>query len=94
MGACYEENDVIAKNEKELLLEYKALIKQALHDHGHSGYTGTIAESPDLKIVKDAEMNLEEASDYIEEHARKWESTLAIKIKDSNKWLLGGVYSS
>lgn len=93
MGASTETYKVKAKNERELKAEYQALVETCLYDHGHSGYTGTIAESPGLDILK-IELTTDEAENYIFENAKKWENSLAIKIIDKdNEWLIGGCYS-
>lgn len=31
---------------------FNALVDQALYDHGHAGYTGTIAEKDDFEMIK------------------------------------------
>lgn len=94
MGAEFQTYEVTAKDKKELKKKYNALVKEALYDHGHSGYTGSIAESAGLTIVEE-ELSEEEAETYIDENAKKWENTLAVKIKDKeDQWLIGGVYSS
>ena len=94
MGANTETYNVRAKDQKTLKLEYLTLQENALYDNGHSGYTGTIAESPGLTVLN-IELTVDEAEDYIFENAKKWENSLAIKIKDTkDQWMIGGCYSS
>tara|TARA_R100000951_G_scaffold101420_1_gene92978 strand:- start:40121 stop:40405 length:285 start_codon:yes stop_codon:yes gene_type:complete len=66
----------------------------ARYDHGHSGYTGTIAEDNGQLDVVSTPMSEDEAYDYIEENAQKWEASLAIPVKDEEEfYFIGGIYS-
>lgn len=49
MGAAEFVNDQSAKTAKEA---FELLRKDALHWHGHSGYTGTIAEKSKFRMVE------------------------------------------
>jgi len=94
MGAETRTYSVEAENDGELKEKYEGLVAEACYEHGHGGYTGTIAESQGLTITEQI-LSENEACDYIEEHAEKWENSLAIKIRDTNHtYLIGGVYSS
>lgn len=67
---------------------------QAKYDHGHSGYTGTIAEDNGKLTILSEAMTTEDAYNYINDNARKWENSIAVPIKDTeNEWLIGGLYS-
>lgn len=48
MGAEYFETRAVGKTAREA---FKAARDEAFYDHGHSGYTGTIAEKPGYKMV-------------------------------------------
>jgi hypothetical protein len=48
MGAEQFENEVFAKSVAEA---FNLAVRQACYDHGHSGYTGTIAEKSDYIVV-------------------------------------------
>lgn len=64
------------------------------YDHGHSGYTGTIAEDNGELTIIDDEMSEDDAHDFIVDTAMKWEESIAVKLKDTqNTWLIGGWYS-
>lgn len=94
MGAEFETYKVKAKNSNELKKEYESLVEQAQYDHGHSGYTGSIAESAGLTISSE-ELSEEEAEEFIDNNTKKWGNSLAVKIKDTeDQWLIGGIYSS
>ena len=93
MGASTEFYEVNC-NKKELDREANCLRDQSKYDHGHSGYTGTIAEDSGELEIKATPMSLEEAEEYIYENARKWGNSIAIPIKDKeNVWIIGGWYS-
>jgi len=94
MGAQSAFYSITAKTIKEVKSRANGLRETARYDHGHNGYTGTIAEdNGDTKIIHPAMPDLE-AEKYIEDHAEKWEATLAIKILNTpDRWLLGGIYS-
>jgi len=49
MGAAEFVNDQSAKTAEEA---FKLLRKDALHWHGHAGYTGTIAEKRNFKMLE------------------------------------------
>ena len=93
MGADFQTYKVRAKTKTDLKAKYNELVDEAVYEYGHSGYSGTIKEGSGLKILS-IELPKSEAEDYINNHAKKWEETLAVKIKDTeDDWLLGGVYS-
>ena len=94
MGSSFEVYEVTANNDLELEVKYVSLVEKALYDHGHSGYSGTIAESPGLTVVTEYSGDSVSSEEYIMENAKKWENSLAIQIKGSNRWLIGGWYSS
>jgi hypothetical protein len=77
MGACTDHRTYKEVALKEALKLFAKDIKEALHDHGHRGYSGTIAEN--------------EAEEYINENADKWGPALIIKIPDG--FVIGGVCS-
>jgi len=94
MGAEVNYYEVKCKK-SELNNEANDLREQCQYDHGHSGYTGTIAEDNGKLTVIETPMTLDDAENYIDENAQKWKSSIAIKIADNeNLWLIGGVYSS
>jgi hypothetical protein len=78
---------------------FNAAVEDARYEHGHSGYTGTIAEKDSFKMisvpdgidpVEYAYQLLEEDDDRI---ADKWGSAGCIKLGD-DKWLFFGYASS
>lgn len=97
MGAQFEVNRAYA-DRANLVLVHDDFKREALYDHGHAGYTGTIAESPGLTI-EDQEFPTEDAArEWLEENARKWENTLAVHVQapdgpGGSYWLFGGIYS-
>lgn len=96
MGATVEFYKVKCKK-NELDNKANELREEARYDYGHSGYTGTIAEdNGSLKIVNEL-MSVNDAEEYIDNNAQKWEETIAIPVEKNDDgtttFLLGGVYS-
>jgi hypothetical protein len=81
---------------QELITLFMKDVEQACYDHGHSGYTGTIAEATGLTVTSKVFASEQEAVDHIEETAEKWENALAVKVVNDkeNKWIVGGIFSS
>lgn len=48
MGACTFQSTATGKTAKDAFTKAR---EQALYDHGHGGYTGTIAEKPGFRMV-------------------------------------------
>lgn len=94
MGAEFQYQKVIASNHNELKERYTGLVSQHQYTHGHGGYTGTFAESPGLTILDKEFVDEESAVDYVFDNAQKWENSLAVKIRNSDKWIVGGCFSS
>jgi hypothetical protein len=81
---------------------FNKAVEQAEYDHGHSGYTGTIAEKPDFILIPASEYVGRDPRDFVkhlidtrdEKWIRgKWEEATAIQT-GPNKWLFFGVASS
>lgn len=77
---------------------------EALYDHGHSGYTGTLAEKDSFVVIDDqpktrdqayelARALIEDSDDRIDD---KWGPAGAIRVKDEKDdgWLFFGWASS
>ncbi len=94
MGAEFICEKVQAKNKIDLIKIHDSLVKQAKYDYGHSGYTGSFAESPGLTIAAIEFESENGAEEYLCNHAKKWENSIAVKIKNTEYWLIGGVFSS
>lgn len=93
MGANLEFYRAKAKDERELKRKYADLVADAQYNDGHGGYTGTIAESPGLDIQVAEVFSTEDAENFIDECAKKWENSIAVRIKGTDDWVIGGVYS-
>lgn len=95
MGAEFVCEKVKAREPVQLESIHDGLVSQAQYDYGHAGYTGSFAESPGLTIITSIEFDDEQtAEDYIYDNAKKWENALAVRIKGTNDWLIGGCFSS
>lgn len=79
--------------------EAERLIEQAKYDHGHSGYSGTIAECPSAEY-HEIRKSADEAWSYFFEHpnggvAKKWENMIVVQDdKNDNLFHYGAVCSS
>jgi hypothetical protein len=94
MGAQIQITTVEAEDKKQLKDQYDALVESALYDHGHAGYTGSFAESPGLTILEKEFEDEDKAEEYILDHCCKWENSLAARVKGTNTWVVGGLFSS
>ena len=72
---------------------YENLVRECQYSYGHGGYTGTFAESPGITILDIEVDSVSAAEEYLSEKCEKWENTLAVRVKGSDTWLLGGVFS-
>jgi len=82
---------------------FRKAVEEAAYDHGHSGYTGTIAEKLDYVVIEcpKGREPYEYADDLINNGDKriddKWGPAGAIKLKPmdgSNMWLFFGWASS
>lgn len=98
MGAEFQTYRIVATSKADVKAKYESLRKQAQYDHGHAGYTGTLAEDSGLDIREESFATADEAEDWISDNCWKWEDTLAVRVGPANNgvqtWLLGGLYSS
>lgn len=86
MGAEYRE--IEADMPREKLAEWFSDIQNdAAMDCGHGGYTGTFAECRGLEITEEGFNHKEEASEYLQNHAKKWGPALAVRVGWT--WLIG-----
>jgi hypothetical protein len=94
MGACVFENVSRGKTAQKA---FNDAVQQAQYDHGHSGYTGTIAEKDSFKMIevpKDIPTDKNSLRDWaidkgIEEVDDKWGPAGCIKI-DKDEWFFFG----
>lgn len=64
---------------------FDAAVEQARYDHGHAGYTGTIAEKPGFFIVHSAPMDDDAAHALAESRIddnEKWGDAFCIPLTD------------
>ena len=95
MGAEQFENFVPGS---DLQKAFISAVKNAQYDHGHSGYTGTIAEKTAVTLRGSVEF-IVEAEDFAEkdlydnEHD-KWGDCWAVKVKNPEGFYFYGIASS
>ena len=73
--------------------ELENLIKQAEWDHGHSGYTGSLAEANGIDIRSRKKFrSFEEAAEWLDDNAPKFGSVVVVKTDED--WVYGANCSS
>jgi hypothetical protein len=85
MGACDYENVVIGKY-KDASEAFRYVVNEARYYHGHGGYTGTIAEKGDFRMItlpprKDPYKYADELMDSDSQVNDKWGPANCIEIK-------------
>ena len=89
MGACYNEQYFPGSlSETELEKAFADLQKSLTYDHGHDPYNGTFSTCSGLIVHSDPVDDAREASNWISDHAEKWEEAHAVKSGDN--WIVGG----
>jgi hypothetical protein len=73
---------------------FRVVQDRALYEHGHGGYTGTIAEANGFQEVLHPEFDTyEAAADWADARAEKWGPAIVVSVKGGKKYF-AGVYSS
>jgi hypothetical protein len=92
MGALTFETDAEGA---DVAKAFQAAVDQALYDHGHSGYTGTIAEKDSYVVIESTPMTPEAAEELADKLVRdndericdKWGPAGAIAVKGGTRTL-------
>ena len=94
MGADYYFFTVKNMDKRKLKTAFKEEQDQCRYEHGHGGYTGTVAETPDVELHKGL-FTREAGEEYIYKNAQKWENAIAVTVLDDNKmyYLVGALCS-
>lgn len=71
----------------DLSTTFTAAHEQGLYDHGHSGYSGSIAEKGSVVLRSDKVMTIREAEHFADDDLQendhdKWGACWAVKVKD------------
>lgn len=98
MGGIFQVNATElpeSATDEEIKAEFFQLKENALYEHGHSGYSGTIAEADGLKIRRDVKLsdcNCNKAYEMTE----KWGPAIAVlELRNENYFFsFIGMYSS
>lgn len=100
MGAQFDSAWVDADTMEEA---FKIAHDQACYDHGHAGYSGSLAEKTSVVFIRDIEEHeVAEAEDKAEDVCfadeppleGKWGPAGAFRVKDTTRWLIFGWCSS
>jgi hypothetical protein len=99
MGAEYDSRIYTNKSLEEAKEAFRVAVEQALYDYGHAGYTGSIAEFTEFKLINHTAASAEEADEYImDNHRDKWGPTWIVPFSNGaqhNKgYVIGGYFSS
>jgi hypothetical protein len=98
MGAEVNTDDTgLPKNATDVQIaeRYRQLKDKAFYDHGHSGYSGSMAESDGCSVRRDLEFDDKQSIlKHIDDFAEKWGPAVAVFCKKTNSWVFAGIYSS
>lgn len=75
--------DVYVATTKSAEEAYEGAVKDALHEHGHDGYNGTISTTSGFQIMSQRPLPMREAYELVErtiENFHKWEACGAIPV--------------
>ena len=92
MGALFDCTTFPVKN-TNLEEEFYAAVKNAQYEHGHGGYSGTLAEANRFVVKGMLFDNRSEAIDWIYDHHEKYKPCIAVKYKATDGsiyWVVGG----
>lgn len=96
MGATTDYVVFEAKNLAAAEDAARKVIERARHEHGHGGYSGTLAEASGVEVLRSAPLTLAQAQDRLfgaDGAAQKWGPGLLVRLEDG-RWLFGAVCSS
>lgn len=81
--------------ESELPQMFRDLQDRLRYEHGHGGYTGTMAEAQGLTICTEKFSDEKAANDWLQKKIEKFGPALAVRYgnPDENKWLVGAMCS-
>jgi hypothetical protein len=92
MGAEFCFVQLTATDDATARVEAEAICDEARYDYGHAGYSGSFAEKSDFEFVKQKFATIDQAEDYINEHAEKWGEALIARTDEG--YCLGAWCSS
>lgn len=92
MGANFVTTSCIGTKE-DVQKHYEEARERDLYENGHS-YSGGLGMTPGLSFDTYEAPNADEATLWLDKHCNKWDNAVAIRIKGTNQWVIGGVCSS
>ena len=92
MSSEYQEIVLPDCTQEDLMEEWKSIVADAEYDYGHSGYSGTFAEKPELEIVNEVFESQDDAARFVQDRDDKWGPATAVRIPEG--WYIGGNCSS
>ncbi len=85
MGAQFNSITFAAQSESELKINVNHAIADAKYDHGHEGYSGSLAEARGLRIAPNTFKTLNDAEDWLTNNHEKHSPILAVRVGDLTK---------
>lgn len=82
MGAEFNFERLEATDDATAKVEAEAMCDQARYDYGHAGYSGSFAEKHDIEFIKQKFATIQQAEEYIDEHAEKWGAALIARTDE------------
>lgn len=80
---------------KEIPAMFAEIVARCEYDYGHSGYTGTFAETPGVDVTRRSFEDWDVAFKWIDENTDKWENAKAVRVEGENPgWAIGAWCSS
>ena len=85
MGACYDDFNTRADNANDAVTRCYAHIKDCEHEHGHGGYSGTMAECTGVCMTSEVFGSDSDAETWLDENADKFGPALGVVVRDPRK---------
>lgn len=85
MGSCFESVKLPATNREEMIVKFKEQQEYLCNEYGSGTYAGHIGIADGVQISNQIFKTEKEASDYVENEAKKWGPAIAVKVGDFSK---------
>lgn len=92
MGAEFVCGSVPKEQTNNIVETMNQLIEDARYDHGHAGYTGTLAEANGVNVLNKEFPHFNAAYDWLLDNAEKWGPVVV--VTSENYYVYGAWCSS
>jgi len=96
MGACFQMFSCKAESAGDAVEQCYSYIDNCKWNHGHGGYSGTMAECDGAYMTDKTFGDSHEAEDWLEENAEKWGPAIGVRVNHTEKghyYLFGAICS-